>query len=109
MKDDEYYIQRALSDMDFVVHHMKTIHNVSELTSNPLLLDSMSFRLIQIAESISHVSDELKKAHRDIPWIDIKGLRNRLVHDYGNVNYSFVYIAVKEDIPELKKQLERLI
>ena len=53
--------------------------------------------------------DKLKSEHRDIPWTDIKGFRNRLVHDYGNVNYSFVYVAVKEDIPELKNQLEKLM
>jgi uncharacterized protein with HEPN domain len=41
---------------------------------------------------------EFKEAHNSIPWISIIGLRNRIVHEYGNVDLSIVYDAVKEGI-----------
>ena len=108
MKNDFYYIERVLKDIDFIIQHTKDVHDVDELTENDLLLDSMSFRLIQIAENITKISDEFKRMYPELPWQDVKGFRNRLVHDYGNVDFSFVYIAVKEDIPALKKQFLEL-
>lgn len=50
--------------------------------------------------------DEYKKAHSYIPWSALVGLRNRIVHDYGNVDLNIVYETLKNDMPELKGMLE---
>jgi len=49
---------------------------------------------------------EFKKTYPSIPWRAIKGLRNRIVHEYGNVDLTIVYDTVKKDIPELIGILE---
>ncbi len=41
------------------------------------------------------------KKHSKIPWGALSGLRNRIVHDYGNVDLSVVYDTLKYDIPEM--------
>lgn len=40
-----------------------------------------------------------------IPWTDIAGLRNRIVHDYGNVDLEVVYETLTNDIPQLKNEI----
>ena len=67
----------------------------------------MLFRLIQIQENAKKLSDAYKLTHYDIPWVDIAGLRNRIVHDYGNVDLEIVYITLTEDIPSLISQFEK--
>lgn len=74
---------------------------MAALEQNEILLDSMLFRLIQVQENAKKLTDAYKIAHDDIPWTDIAGLRNRIVHDYGNVDLDVVYQTLSQDVPEL--------
>ena len=47
--------------------------------------------------------------YKTIPWKSIKGMRNRIVHDYENVDLSVLWGTIKESLPELKEQLEDII
>ncbi len=99
-KNDDYYVRKIKEDLEFIIKHTKTI-DMEELAKNEVLLDSMLFRLIQISENAKRLSEEYKGSRVDIPWIAIYGLRNRIVHDYGNVDLEVVFSTLKEDIPEL--------
>ena len=57
------------------------------------------FRLIQISENSNKLTYNFKNYYTDMPWRAIKGLRNRIVHDYGQVDLSVVYDTIKYDIP----------
>ncbi len=106
VKNDEYFIQKIRTDLSFVVEHTKNIDQ-DELYRNEILLDSMLFRLIQISENANKLSDEYKDEHNNIPWTAIYGLRNRIVHDYGNVDMEIVYSTLKDDIPELLEMIKK--
>lgn len=79
--------------------------DIEELNSDEVLLDSMLFRMIQISENAKRLSDEFKQTHDIIPWYSLNGLRNRIVHDYGNVDLNIVFETLKNDIPELLELL----
>lgn len=49
------------------------------------------------------------KEYPNIPWYKISGLRNRIVHDYGTVQLDIIYNTVKEDLPNLIKELKILL
>ena len=99
-KNNSYYIQKITKDLDFIVIHMRGI-DLEELNTNEVLLDSMLFRMIQISENARHLSEEYKQIHSAVPWNALYGLRNRIVHDYGNVDLNVVYETLTNDIPEL--------
>ena len=100
VKTDNYYIQKIRRDLEFIVIHMRNV-GIEELNANEVLLDSMLFRMIQLSENAKKLSDEYKLLRGDIPWNAIYGFRNRIVHDYGNVDLYVVYDTLKNDIPEL--------
>lgn len=104
VKNDNYYIQKIRKDLEFIVKHMCNV-DLKELNANEILLDSMLFRMIQLSENAKKLSDEYKLAHSKVPWSAIYGLRNRIVHDYGNVDLEVVYETLKNDIPELQELL----
>lgn len=79
-----------------------------DFESNELLLDSVMFRLIQISENSDRLTPEFKEVHSDIPWHAMRGLRNRIVHDYGKVDMSIIYDTVINDLPELLRDIETL-
>ena len=100
LKNDTYYIQKIIQDLNFIVLHMKDIC-IEELNENEVLLDSMLFRMIQLSENTKKLSDEYKMKNSNVPWNAIYGLRNRIVHDYGNVDLNVVFETLKNDVPEL--------
>ena len=51
---------------------------------------------------------EFEEQYPSIPWRVMYGLRNKIVHDYEGVNLVLIWDIIKEDLPELKKQLEEL-
>ena len=62
-----------------------------------------------VGEAASRVGAETKQAHPDIPWAEIVGMRNRLVHGYFDINLVRVWETVEQDIPRLIVQLEGLV
>lgn len=100
VKNDNYYILRIRQDLEFIVIHMKDV-DIEELNENEILLDSMLFRMIQLSENAKKLTEDYKQKHNNIPWNAIYGLRNRIVHDYGNVDLNVVFETLKNDIPEL--------
>ena len=67
-------------------------------------------KLIEIVgEAASRVDDEFRQANPAIPWRDIVGMRNRLVHGYFDIDLRLVWDTVGTDLPVLIDQLERLL
>ena len=93
-------MQKICHDLQFIVKYMKNV-DIEELQENEILLDSMMFRMIQLSENAKKLSEEYKRKRPEIPWNAIYGLRNRIVHDYGNVDLNIVFETLKNDIPEL--------
>ena len=67
-------------------------------------------RLIQIiGEAARKVSPEYERAHPEIPWRLIVGMRNRLVHEYFRIDPGKVWEVVEKDLPTLIPLLETLV
>jgi uncharacterized protein with HEPN domain len=51
---------------------------------------------------VKHIPDSVKTQYPDIPWRDIAGMRDKLIHDYFNTDVEIIWRAVEEDVPQLK-------
>jgi uncharacterized protein with HEPN domain len=65
--------------------------------------------LINIGELVKNISDELKAAHREIPWRAISGLRDVTAHKYQTLRMQDVWTTVTSDMEELKQQFENML
>lgn len=106
-KDNFYYLNKIITDLEFIICHTQNL-TLQELEDNEILVDSVMFRLIQIAENSDKLTDEFKVTAKNVPWRAVKGMRNRIVHEYGNVDMRVVYDTVKNDIPELLAELKEI-
>ena len=82
VKHDRYFLEKIITDLGFISENTKG-KTKDEIEANALLVDSIMFRIIQIAENNSRLSDDFKSKYSEIPWLAIKGMRNKIVHDYG--------------------------
>ena len=66
-------------------------------------------QLLIIGEATKQVSDQFRDAHPDIPWRRMAGMRDRLIHDYRQVDLDIVWRTATEMIPDLIRQVEPLV
>ena len=90
--------------MEFIVSHVDDVDK-EEFYKNEILLDSMMFRMIQISENCKKLTDDYKLSRPEVPWSAMAGMRNRIVHDYGNVDLEIIYDTLKDDVPLLLKTI----
>lgn len=107
LKNDLYFLEKIKQDLQFVVDNTSGLSQ-TEFNENQLLIDSVMFRIIQIAENTSKLSDGFKRKYSDVPWIAIKGMRNKIVHNYGAVNLLIVYDTVINGIPSMLQSIKNL-
>lgn len=101
IKDDRYFISKILDEIGLVCLYSEGM-SIDDLKSKPAILDGIIFRLVQVAEHAEKISTAFKESHKEISWRNLKGFRNKLVHDYGSVDINFVYKAIKVDAPTLR-------
>jgi len=105
-KDDKFYIDRALNEINMIINYTNN-KTYLEFVNDIQALDATMFRLIQLIEHIKNISQEYKSIHSTIPWGNIMGFRNGIVHSYGKTDYTTVYEIVTKDIYELKIVFEK--
>ena len=93
-------IEKTLAEIDF----SRAAYDSSSVYRNALALC-----ILQIGELVGILSDEFKKQNDNIPWRDIKQMRNIIAHKYGTFDYDVLWEVVTEDIPTLKEFLEKQI
>jgi len=67
-------------------------------------------RLLEIiGEAARGISQEFRDSHPDLPWKNMVGMRDRLIHGYFDINLDMVWETVKEDLPDLIIKLEKIV
>ena len=65
-------------------------------------------QLLLLGEAGKRLSQEFRARHEEIPWKKIVGMRDKLIHEYDDVDLDEVWKTVRTDVPRLIKQLELL-
>jgi uncharacterized protein with HEPN domain len=77
--------------------------------SDPVYRNAVSLCILQIGELVGHLSDSFKETHSQIPWRQIKLMRNIVAHRYGTVDNTITWDVIEHDIPELKAYCSALL
>ena len=109
MKGNKNKVEAIVKDLKFVLKHTEEIKSLEDLENNEVLLNCILFKIIQISENANKITNDFKEDFNIIPWSEIKGLRNRVVHDYGNVNLLIIYKVLKIYFPEVLEKFETLL
>lgn len=105
-KDNSVYIDHMLECLQRIGIY---IESKSQFYDSRLVQDAVVRNLQVMAESSQRLSDEIKEAYPDVPWKEISGFRNILVHDYLGVDLDVIWSVIEQDLPLLEQVLERQI
>jgi uncharacterized protein with HEPN domain len=102
--------QRLLDIIDALNWVAKAVEGRTEdqFTSDEMLRYAVARQLIIVGEAAARLSPELIQKHPSIPWADIVGLRNILVHEYFGVHWPLVWQTVCDDVPLLLEQVREI-
>lgn len=90
--------------LQFIVNQTK-----DDLEDNRMLALSLVKELEIIGEAANNISKECQNRYPNIPWSDMIGMRNRLVHAYFGIDYDIVWQTVTESLPSLLKEIQSII
>ncbi len=62
-----------------------------------------------IGEACRHVPDELKSKFSEIPWNEMKSMRNFLIHEYFGIGLDIIWKTIEEDLPRLQSQIQSIL
>ena len=106
-RDDAYLLEMLLAARK-VMKYAQGV-DFERFDQDEVLQDAIMRRIQIIGEAARKVSVEFKDQHPEIPWYEISGMRNRLVHEYFKVITEKVWEAVVKDIPALIDELVPLV
>ncbi|MCJ7621104.1 MAG: DUF86 domain-containing protein [Anaerolineae bacterium] len=107
-KSDLLYLHHIQDAIERIERHLKGISR-AEFFGSELLQDALVRQLEIMGEAAGHVSQQARGMHPEIPWSQIVGMRNRLVHAYFQVDLAIVWEIVQVDLPPLKQQVEAML
>ena len=108
MKREEPYLRHILQECDFLIDNSQQIE-FEDFVRNPVLKRAFIRSLEIIGEAVRNLPERFRKEHPFVPWKEIAGMRNKLIHEYFGVNYKVVWKTVKKDIPELREQIKKIL
>jgi uncharacterized protein with HEPN domain len=107
MKDDSIYIDHILNSINRILDYISG-KDREAFEADLITQDAVVRQLEVIGEATKRVSKELRSKNPDIPWSDMAGMRDVLIHDYIDVDLGVVWKTASEDIPNLKALILKL-
>ena len=106
------------TDRDFLGDIQEAIRRIMEYTSemtyeafvnDTKTQDAVVRNLEVIGEATKNLSTKLRKRYPDLPWKNMAGVRDRLIHHYFGVNLDIVWQIVEAELPKVRAQLEKIL
>lgn len=107
-RDESIYLRHILESIERIETYLDGVSE-EEFQSDPLLQDGVVRRLEIIGEATKRLSDGIRDRQSDVPWRDIAGMRDKLVHEYFGGDLVTVWETAREDIPALKQAVVTIL
>ena len=90
---------------------LKYTDNISfeQFVDNEMLKDAVERNLEIIGEAVKNLSDDFKSNYPNIPFRQIAGMRDKLIHDYFGIDYEIIWETIKNNLPEFNKNIKEII
>ena len=105
MQRDLQFLLDMLQSAELIMNYTVQCSK-DEFVGNVQLQDSGIRRLLVIAEAARRVSEATRQTLPNVSWQEINGMRNRLVHEYDDVNLNIVWEVVQAEIPTMIEELK---
>jgi len=108
----EDYLDHIAEAIERATSYLRPLKDATALQQNQQAQDAI-VRNIEIigeaANNIQRMDSEFAANHPELPWIEMRGMRNKVIHNYFDVDWEVVWTTVRDDLPKLKQQIDALL
>ncbi len=102
-------LRHILDECDYILSVITPQTTKDNLINNETLKRAIVRSLEIIGEASKKIPADVKYQWKDIPWKNMTGMRDKLIHDYFGINYSIVWDVIKNKIPEVATQIKKVL
>lgn len=107
-KDNTIYLRHIVDSCNQIAEYIEGFDKETFL-KDAKTQDAVMRQIEIIGEAIRNMEESFKAKHAEVDWINIAGMRNRLIHEYFQVNLNAVWSAAVDEVPSLKKQINSIL
>ena len=109
MDNKDLQVLKKISEhINSVISYCADCSSLDEFQADSMRVEACVFNLMQIGElAKTALSDEAKSEITTIPWKQLYGMRNRIVHGYSGVDMRIVWDTIHDDLPLLKEEIKK--
>src|SRR3989344_6086158 len=103
----EEYLKHIFDEAVYLINTSSDI-NEDNFAKNETIQRAFARSLEIIGEAVKNLPEEYKSKNSELDWKSVAGMRDKLIHHYFGVAYEIVWDVVKNEIPKLKLDIEKL-
>ena len=107
-KDPQLLLQFILESIENLEEYTQSMDAIM-YAANMEKQDAVERRLQMIGQAIIQLPQKLKEENPEIEWAEVAGLRNRLVHEYLEIDHGLIWNIIEKSLPEFKKAIQELV
>jgi len=104
----ELYVKDMLEYMERAESYVESM-NFDQFVKDNKTFDAVIRCIEVIGEAVKNIPNEIKSNYPSVPWRDIAGMRDKMIHGYFTVDPEAVWLVLKQDIPKLKPFIVKLL
>lgn len=107
-RDYRVYVDDILEAIEKIERYVEGL-TIDKFARDTKTIDAVIRNFEIIGEATKHITEEMRKEHPNVPWKDMAGMRDKLIHEYFGVKLEVVWKTIKERLPEVKPLIKEVL
>lgn len=107
-KDPIFFLKDIENSLNKIFKYTENL-SYNEFIANDMIKDAVERNFEIIGEAVKNLSDDFRNQYPNIPFKQVAGMRDKLIHDYFGIDYEIVWKTIKDKLPQFKSDIKNLI